>query len=53
MSKYKIYLTEAEARALVILTEDSIISRMVKTNILKALIRIVNKIEAQSEWRTF
>lgn len=53
MSKYKIYLTENEARALVRLTEDSIVTRMLKVSVLKALIRIVNKIEAQSEWRTF
>ena len=45
MSKYTITLTEAEAKALVSLTEDSIVSRMLKQNILKALLRIINKIE--------
>jgi len=53
MSKYTIKLTEAEAKALVSLTEDSIVSRMLKQNILKALLRIINKIEMQSDWRTF
>lgn len=53
MSKYTINLTENEAKALVALTEDSIVTRMLKATVLKALIRIVNKIEMQSDWRTF
>lgn len=53
MSKYTISLTENEAKALVALTEDSIVTRMLKATVLKALIRIVNKIEMQSDWRTF
>ena len=53
MSKYTIHLTEYEAKALVALTEDSIITRMLKATILKALLRVVNKIEMLSDWRTF
>ena len=53
MSKYTIYLTENEAKALIALTEDSIVTRMLKASILKALLRVVNKIEMQSDWRTF
>ena len=53
MSKYTIYLTENEAKPPVALTEDSIVTCMLTASILKALLRVVNKIEMQSDWRTF
>ena len=53
MAKYKIYLTEYEARALRELYEDSIITKMLKPRVLKVLIRIGDKIERQADYNTW
>lgn len=53
MSKYKIYLTEHEAKMFRALIESTILTSAMKPVLLRALLSIGNKIEKQSDYNTY
>ena len=53
MAKYKVYLTEHEAKMLRAMYEDTIITSMLKPKVLKVLAKIGLQLERQAEWNTW
>jgi len=53
MSKYKIYLSENEAKALRELIDQPEIAKALSRNTLQALMSIGRKIERQADWNTW
>ena len=53
LSKYNIYLTEHEARTVIRLLEIMMRQRGITKSEVDTMVRILNKIEEQSDWNSF